>query len=389
MQVISRKTMLFSIFSLVLIFGGCSDSEVTYTGDSGFDGDSELEDEADTPSIGGDTEQEENSDRMENEAEIEISDTETEIDSEDEKVCNPDEKWCEGTELHQCNDLGSKELLPVQCGPIGCEGESCNVETALLFDGQTGWVDFGEKFILYGLQEYTVEAWIFWFENAEDGGAVYGEGYLDWASLWVNIRADGTVSFGDFDRTTNLKRRVTTDAGAISPDAWHHIAGVRDGNTYTIFVDGRQMGETETTSIDLPTIPPRAYIGKGGDDVGFFFNGIIDEVKLSSETKYTENFTPAFRYEVDSDTEALWHFNEGSGSIVMDSGNNAHQGTIQENTTWSDDGIWRVFDCAPKWQSCEQNSVQVCNEYGRWVEYQTCEGEEICTETGNWTASCE
>ena len=127
MQVISRKTMLFSIFSLVMILGGCSDSEVTYTGDSGFDGDSELENETDTPAIDDDTEQDESSDSMENEAEIEDSNAETEIDSEDEKVCNPDEKWCEGTELHQCNGQGSEELPPVQCGPIGCEGESCRL----------------------------------------------------------------------------------------------------------------------------------------------------------------------------------------------------------------------------------------------------------------------
>ena len=256
-------------------------------------------------------------------------------------------------------------------------------------------MDFGEKFILYGLQEYTVEAWFKWSgeDEAQNAYGIYGEGHRSWSTLFLNLRKNGSIEFGDFDSSVNLVRLVKTEPETVSSEAWHHVAAVRSGNSFRLFLDGMRVGEVESKTSELGIVPPRAYIGKGGfGDNGegrYYFNGAIDEIRLSSQAKYTENFTPVFRFEVDSDTEALWHFNEGSGSIVMDSGNNAHQGTIQENATWSDDGIWRVFDCAPKWQSCEQNSVQVCNEYGRWVEYQTCEGEEICTETGNRAAACE
>ncbi len=49
------------------------------------------------------------------------------------------------------------------------------------------------------------------------------------------------------------------------------------------------------------------------------FNGWIDEVRISTGVRYTGNFTPALTpFVPDASTLALYHFDEGSGTLVLD-----------------------------------------------------------------------
>ena len=50
------------------------------------------------------------------------------------------------------------------------------------------------------------------------------------------------------------------------------------------------------------------------------FEGLIDDVRISSTARYEESFKPDFEpYTVDLDTTALWDFNEGAGEVAADS----------------------------------------------------------------------
>jgi len=55
---------------------------------------------------------------------------------------------------------------------------------------------------------------------------------------------------------------------------------------------------------------------------------IIAEVRLSSANRYTAEFTPETRLKADAATLALWHLDEGAGSVADDSGPAQLQGTI-------------------------------------------------------------
>ena len=59
-----------------------------------------------------------------------------------------------------------------------------------------------------------------------------------------------------------------------------------------------------------------------------FFTGTIDEVRISTSARYTEDFTPVDRFEADADTLALYHFDEGEGDVLTDSSGNGHHGKI-------------------------------------------------------------
>ncbi len=58
------------------------------------------------------------------------------------------------------------------------------------------------------------------------------------------------------------------------------------------------------------------------------FDGTIDELRISNGARYTKEFSPVEHFEMDEHTEALFHFNEGRGSELVDSSGNGHHGRI-------------------------------------------------------------
>ena len=75
-------------------------------------------------------------------------------------------------------------------------------------------------------------------------------------------------------------------------NTWYHIAWVRNGNNYLSFVDGTQLGTTNTNTNTVPNIPASALIAiqQGGAEG---LNGWLDELRISKGiARWTTNFTP-------------------------------------------------------------------------------------------------
>ncbi len=60
----------------------------------------------------------------------------------------------------------------------------------------------------------------------------------------------------------------------------------------------------------------------------FQFDGWIAETRISSVARYDADFIPTKRFEPDSHTLALYHFDEGLGDVLKDSSGNDHHGKI-------------------------------------------------------------
>jgi WD40 repeat protein len=65
------------------------------------------------------------------------------------------------------------------------------------------------------------------------------------------------------------------------------------------------------------------------------FTGWVDEFRISSVARYTEDFTPQQRFEPDEHTIALYHFDEGSGDIAHDASKNGNHAKIHR-ARWAD-----------------------------------------------------
>src|SRR5262249_51356664 len=94
------------------------------------------------------------------------------------------------------------------------------------------------------------------------------------ANLFVRDAAGNSVS--------------ATGTRTINDGAWHHIAGLRQGTTALIYVDGVEEGSASNQSLgSVDTNCGTAFIGAGNSiavcpttAVENFFNGFIDEVEL-------------------------------------------------------------------------------------------------------------
>lgn len=99
---------------------------------------------------------------------------------------------------------------------------------------------------------------------------------------------------------------AVTSTGTITADGnWHDVAGVWDGTTAYVFIDGT------VTSAAWASAPAH-----GGETVRFGsspdgtsrMNGAIDEIRISNTARYTSGYTPASTpFAVDANTLGLWH----------------------------------------------------------------------------------
>ena len=153
--------------------------------------------------------------------------------------------------------------------------------------------------------------------------------YGDYGEYGVSL-AGGVIAFGVGNGSSAATLCGTSD---LRDGAWHHVAVTRrrsDGQI-SIFVDGTLQAWVDGPDGDISYRNDRTttyandrflVIGAEKHDLGPAypgFSGWIDEVRISNTLRYTANFTrPTAMFASDSNTLALYHFNEGTGNMVKD-----------------------------------------------------------------------
>ncbi|MCU0490781.1 MAG: LamG domain-containing protein [Chloroflexaceae bacterium] len=131
------------------------------------------------------------------------------------------------------------------------------------------------------------------------------------ATWWVLNTSGSWVSA----RNTNVSLQANT---------WYHVALTYTAGTAQVYVNGNQGAAANVGNI---TVGPNLRLG-GLTGYGFF-NGQLDEVRLSNVVRYTTAFTPPTAgFTPDANTLALWRLNEGSGQTSTDSSGNGYTLTL-------------------------------------------------------------
>ncbi len=267
------------------------------------------------------------------------------------------------------------------------EGDPCMEDRALEFDGQPGYGVITDRILFRKAETGTLEAWI----RPNPGGIIYSEA----VSVMLSLRAtvDEKICFNQWGSATHWDVKCISEDGRLRKEQWNHVAVTKDGEYVTIFLNGINILHS---AIDLPPFTVEeefsSYVGFGQAGASqTFFNGIIDELRISDTVRYTEDFEPAFRHEPDEHTLGLWHFDIGRDEAVFAAHGQLPPGSLEGTAarTANGDGVVRNWTCAPGWKRCaDQVTVDICNESGRWVEWRSCEGAETCQETGARQAAC-
>ena len=163
------------------------------------------------------------------------------------------------------------------------------------------------------LSSYTLEAFVTSPVTTDVGaGLAFGmpeQSYLSFTRLgdwrWVYVPQE-----------RNMGREMAI-AGATALQARSHLACVRDGQSHRLYVDGKLFFKTA----EVPT----PSVGTSLFQIGSQFRGLIDELRVSKVARYKADFTPQARFEPDTDTLGLYHFDDAEGDVLKDSsGSNRH-----------------------------------------------------------------
>jgi hypothetical protein len=87
---------------------------------------------------------------------------------------------------------------------------------------------------------------------------------------------------------------VSAISGAITLNAWHHVAATFDGTTMRLYCDGVLLQSLSTT-VGIPTTTPWCNVGTiaGEGSAAYAYAGYIDEIRIiKGIARYTTNFTP-------------------------------------------------------------------------------------------------
>ncbi|MDP6933620.1 MAG: LamG domain-containing protein [Myxococcota bacterium] len=157
-------------------------------------------------------------------------------------------------------------------------------------------------------EQLTVELWL----RAAEELLYIDHPLVTWPggfALWVD--QDGVGWFTDSARSNGASYATGFLDGEL-----HHVAGTWDGETSTLFVDGERVGFSPAIFGEDPG--DTLYIGCWGTQE-IFYEGLLDEVRISSVVRYTEDFTlESVPFESDDDTLSLWHLDEGEGEWSLD-----------------------------------------------------------------------
>jgi gliding motility-associated-like protein len=210
---------------------------------------------------------------------------------------------------------------------------------ALSFDGINDFVTFSGTSIPDGATDFTIEAWIKPSASNFDGQyhAVLGNQtggsantrnpsfYLKDGKIHIDSYEDGTLTRFDF---------LTTNA-TISQDLWNHIALVKEGTTYKVYVNG---------SLSFSVAAPANVNITGPYNLGYidnYFAGLIDEVRFWSTPRTASEISNNMDVYLSGTETGLvnyYNFNQG-----VRNGNNAGLNTIYDSTETKNDGLQSNF----------------------------------------------
>ena len=142
-----------------------------------------------------------------------------------------------------------------------------------------------------GSNDFTMEAWVkfgdvsgYWdsvlgmYDESADRRTYYlaryrSGGAAEDGRLYMYVNTDGTS--GGY---------ANVQGGFVSINDWHHVAGVRDGNTLRLYLNGVQVGSSSFSGTIYNNTTDALFIGDVESDDNKTMNGFISNVRLINGT---------------------------------------------------------------------------------------------------------
>ena len=168
-------------------------------------------------------------------------------------------------------------------------------DTAMYFDGAGDYVSIPNSALSqFGSDNLTWEMWIN-TTSATQYATIYSLTPSAFStgmwSLMMNIQSSTSGDVGIFmHEYSSGTPLLQTTSVSIRDGNWHHVAVVRDGSSWVLYVDGISRA-TQTWSGTIATITSDIYVGADQHYLRYFQGYIENFQILKGVAKYTANFT--------------------------------------------------------------------------------------------------
>ena len=177
----------------------------------------------------------------------------------------------------------------------------------------------------FGTSDFTIDLWVRFLPAAGTGTV----DILDMRSLGTDPNA-GRLYANNAQLRWNVNGTdvVTSGATVVTTEQWKHVAVVRESSTTKIYLDGVEVGSaSDSTTYNAKPIRIGAdYSGSSG------FTGNIDEVRISTTSRYDAAFSPSSGiHQGDADTKLLLHLEGDDQQTYTDDWSGAESFTADED----------------------------------------------------------
>jgi len=213
---------------------------------------------------------------------------------------------------------------------------SKGLDWALLFTGTGGGkINIPHATDLAMSNAFTLEAWVYpigFKSNYYEGTILSKETNASGYALDIGGNGQGRLVI-----YSGGWKEAVIPVGSIVLNKWQHFAGVYDGSTIKVYVNGVLKSSTTAGALTPSTGP--LYIGETSGWDGREFNGGIDEIRIWNKAlSITEiaDYKDFRRVGTESGLVAYYRLNEGIDSTVInDWTGNKHNGTFLNLDTYS------------------------------------------------------
>jgi large repetitive protein len=239
--------------------------------------------------------------------------------------------------------------------------DQCVQQYSLNFAGGTEVLTTPNAAALQQTGNYTLEAsvyiegnpgdWVRFVGKGATGSRNYGLWYHRSNNLWLfqALNTDGTWVSAQFNSTINLNQ-------------WYHVAGVKSGNSYSLYLDGVLVATANTNANPMTSTDPFT-VGYANFHASHIGN--IDNVRLWNSALTAAQIACSALGTPCANPNGLiinYDFESGiGGPTVFNRASSSHNGTASTTITASD---WENFDAPGNGMFITNNRTNTCDASG-------------------------
>ena len=193
---------------------------------------------------------------------------------------------------------------------------SGEIDGAGAFNGSPGNISIPTSASLSPTSALTLSAWI----NLNSASGMYVplanwddvDGNLRTWFLWID---NGTPAFY-ISHDGSGAPNITATNNPLSANSWYYLTGTFDGNQMNFYINGANVGALSSPG-GIATNSQPTYIGKGRLDLTtLFFNGVIDEVRVSKSARSAAWIATEYNNQSAPSTFLSLGSQQGSGAVT-------------------------------------------------------------------------